>query len=407
MICFGRLPKRNVPFLCVLAGILCLSVAPAASGFTSLRGLEARRELLINTLHKQHWNISYSYGDGCQPDDKNNDKALTEAITEVLQMWLEPLREYTDRPIVDDFRYVLDADPDASDLSVIFHCNQGITRAHVVDSPLLHMHKGTKVVDFLVTALAHEMGHAFGLGDTYVAEEGMWGGPAHNTGGLDSTRGTQPASLMSGHSFHRDGYPVLGKDDKNGVIYIYKVFHEGLSIRDCFFSDYVLEHFPFGCVPKHPLIFELKYGIEVRALRMLEEDENLDLNAHDADGMTVLHHAFINGYTKVVDALPREHFEKFDVNIRDAKGRTVLHYVVLLNNLDRATDVIERLLAHPKIKVNIRRSDGRTPAQLARDTGRFHLTKLIWEHPTAKLPPWSVVPKGKLATTWGDLKKKY
>ena len=178
---------------------------------------------------------------------------------------------------------------------------------------------------------------------------------------------------------------------------------------------------------------------------MLEEDENLDLNARDADGMTALHHAFINGYTKVVDALPREHFEKFDVNVRDAKGRTVLHYVVLLNNLDRATDVvghllehpkldvnvrdakgftamhhavllnnldratdvIERLLAHPKIKVNIRRSDGRTPAQLARDTGRFHLTKLIWEHPTAKLPPWSVVPKGKLATTWGDLKKKY
>ena len=96
-----------------------------------------------------------------------------------------------------------------------------------------------------------------------------------------------------------------------------------------------------------------------------------------------------------------------DVNVRGDKGHTALHHAVLLKDINTATDIVERLLANPKITVNIRRNDGRTPAQLAKDMGRFQITKLIWEHPTAKLPPWSVIPKGKLATTWGHLKKQY
>ena len=55
---------------------------------------------------------------------------------------------------------------------------------------------------------------------------------------------------------------------------------------DCFFSRLrVGELHRYGCVPKRPLIFELKHGIEVRVLRMLKQDENLDVNARDADGL--------------------------------------------------------------------------------------------------------------------------
>ena len=49
------------------------------------------------------------------PRHRGNDAALTAAVTEALQMWLLPLREYTDRPIVNDFRYKLNTNWDAAD----------------------------------------------------------------------------------------------------------------------------------------------------------------------------------------------------------------------------------------------------------------------------------------------------
>lgn len=287
------LKKTSLYYIVVLAGILCLSIAPVASAFMSLQQQRGTRpNTMIDKVHAQHWNISYSYADDCPAEQRNNDAALTEATTEVLQIWLEPLREYSKKPIVSDFRYLLDADRDATDLTVIFYCNDGRRSSVTVlprEVPEIDMRMETKVTRNFMATFAHEMGHAFGLADTYIRVED-WGKPGFSKGGLDSTKGTQPAALMSGNSIHKDGRPVLGKDDKNGIVYFYKVVHEGLSIRDCFFSDYELENPPLGCVPKRPLIFELKHGIEVRVLRMLKQDETLDRNARDADGMTALHH---------------------------------------------------------------------------------------------------------------------
>ena len=373
MICFDPLSKRSVPLLCVLVGILCLSIAPIASGFMSLQQQRGTRpNTMVDKVHAQHWNISYSYSDDCQPDDKNNDEALTEANTEVLQMWLQPLREYSKKPIVNDFRYLLDADRDASDLRVIFHCHDerkssiSVLRREV---PQIDMRMGMKVTRNFMAALAHEMGHAFGLADTYITAD-KWGDPQLDKGGLDATKGTQPASRMSGALWQGDRMQVsLGRDDKNGVIWLYKVVHEGLSIRDCFFSDYELENPPLGCVPKRPLIFELKHGIEVRVLRMLKQDENLDLNARDASGFTALHHAVQQGSVEIVKAL----------------------------------------LAKAGIKANLLNTHKRTPAQLARILKQIQIAKMIEAHPSSKHPPiaWDVAPKGKLTTTWGHLKKKY
>ena len=42
---------------------------------------------------------------------------------------------------------------------------------------------------------------------------------------------------------------MLGRDDKNGIVWLYKATYEGLELRDCFFPDYELEEEPLGCRP--------------------------------------------------------------------------------------------------------------------------------------------------------------
>ena len=269
----------------------------------------------------------------------------------------------------------------------------------------------------------HESGHIFGLADTYVPAKD-WGKPGLSKGGLATTKGRQPSSIMMGASKHREE-GMLGRDDKNGIIYLYKVAYEDLSIRDCFFTDYELEHEPLGCVPKHPLIFELKHGLEIRALWMLKEDENLDVNAQDADGLTALHYAVI-GFAEEKDApdtkaviglldvvkvllghkvilggqvinLPPN--TDIHVNAQDKDGRTALHYAVL-HELD---EVVEALLAHEDILPFLRDTHGRSALQIARENKLDDMITLLLAHPLTL----SVTPKGKLTTTWGHLKKQY
>ena len=48
-----------------------------------------------------------------------------------------------------------------------------------------------------MSAILHELGHLFGLADTYLRFED-WGKPGLDTGGLDNTKGSQPSSVMSG-----------------------------------------------------------------------------------------------------------------------------------------------------------------------------------------------------------------
>ena len=135
-------------------------------------------------MHKPHSEISYSYGDDCPAEQQDNDDALTAAATEVLQMWLQPLREYTKNPIVADFRYHLGADRDASDLTVVFHCDDrrvSTARLLVGKSPQVDMRKGTKVTRNFIAALLHGNGTCFGLADTYFPG-GINGRPAAGQG---------------------------------------------------------------------------------------------------------------------------------------------------------------------------------------------------------------------------------
>lgn len=329
--------------------------------------------ILVDEVHAPHWDISYGYGDDCPPEARNNGAALTAAVTKALQTWLQPLRDYTPKAIVQDFRYQLAADPlraDA-DLWIIFHCERRNSTAHAGEKiPGINLRRGTEVERRLIDSLVHETGHLFGLSDTYIP----WANrnkPGLSQGGLAGTKGTQPASVMSGHmpvSLDREDDPAdlnalapLGIDDINGIVWLYKHVHEQLPLEDCFFPEYELEETPRGCHPKFPLIFEIKQGDEYWALKVIKDDKNLDINAQDKDGLTALHHAILNQFE----------------------------------------ELITTLLARPDIKPFLKSRDGVTPLELANELKLGHIAALITAHPRA-LP---VKAKGKQVTSWGKMKK--
>ena len=122
------------------------------------------------------------------------------------------------------------------------------------------MQSGTDINIRFLHALNHELGHAFGLKDTYVR------GTQSSTGGLAFTVGKQPSSIMSALFGVRQQRqpPYLKEDDKNGIIYLYKYYHEDHPAGDCFFSDYVSVEANLktrrACEPRYPLIFEVRYA---------------------------------------------------------------------------------------------------------------------------------------------------
>lgn len=368
--------KINPFFIGMLVGCLLFSIAPAAQGFITFYH-EFRRDfvVLIDKVHAPHWTISYSYGDDCPPEMRNNDKAITAAVTKALQIWLQPLRDYSNKPIVNDFRYQkFAAEPFRadSDLWIIFYCDLERSTAHWGARPGINLRSGTKVVRHFMSSLMHEAGHVFGLADTYIpwVERGK---PGLSKGGLASTKGTQPAAVMGGHMpifpINVDAHdpvdlnalpPLLGADDTNGIVWLYKHVYEQLPLEDCFFPEYVLEETPLGCRPKYPLIFEIKQGDEYWSLEVIKDDPNLDINAQDKEGMTALHHAVLQGF----EAL------------------------------------IAKLLDHPDIKPFLSDKQGRTALRIARERGLDKIIALLLSHPLTL----SVDAKGKLTTTWGELK---
>ena len=376
-----HLKKTHLAFTLVLVGCLLFSFAPAAPGFIAWEHQDfPNLDTLIKKVHDKHWVIHYSYADNCPPEARNNDAALTAAMSKALRTWLQPLRDYTKKPIVDDFRYQLSADWNAADLGVIFHCHIAASTAFlsVGETPGINKRGDTHVTRTFMNVLVHEMGHVFGLQDTYLLHRDK--GKGLDTGGLDRTRSAQPASVMSLNiplftleraraDAELHGLFPLGVDDINGIVWLYKHIYEGQPLKDCFFPDYEFEEFPVGCRPKFPLIFELKYGStlnnakEKYALRIIEEDEGLDVNPQDADGMTALHYAVMQESTKVV----------------------------------------RQLLAHKDIIPYLRNKQGHSALQIARENKLDFMIKLLLRHPLT-LP---VNPKGKLAMTWGHLKKQY
>lgn len=393
--------KSHIPMTLIVICCLLFSFTPTARTFTSPEHhvLKKWRNNLIKKVHADHWVISYKYGDDCTIENRPAQKDLEAAITKALQVWLRPLRDMeTKHPIVNEFRYKGGVNVvGASNLRLLFYCGEPKHRsgALVFDKaewdPFVEIDAGTDVNHpFFIYVLIHELGHAMGLGDTY-ARGGNW----TTKGGLNITAGTQPAAAMVWIVFPYTNQH-LTEDDKNGIVWLYKVEHEGLDRGDCFFSNYKFEAVPAGCVPKSPLIFEIRQGHTTFARQVLNDDRNIDLNAQDDTGATALIHAIKGRHWQIA----KELFFRIglNVNLRDESGSTALHYAILQGD----TEIVEALLSHEEIWVRPRNKAGKTPIDFARDLGDEKTLELLLTHPNQHL---SVAPKGKLATTWGNLKR--
>ena len=331
--------KTNLILHLTLMG--CLFLSRTASGFIptvhphqfpnvniSVQEALKSKDLLIHKVHEPSWKIGYRFSTKCPSEYREKSAEFEEMIATVLREWLQPLRDMQlPRPITDDFQFSVKADfhfdklddldvRRSVDLLITFSCLEGFSLAFVSDiTPEIMMREGTNVdLRLLSSALSHELGHAFGLADTYLSAHLRQGGKS--SGGLDRTVGTQPSSEMAGLS------PGVGEDDKRGIIWLYKASHEGIETKDCLFSDYVYEEETSGCRPKHPLIFETRYGYWLAVFHLLDQDPTIDVNTQDPSGMTALHHAAALDRKRVVERL-LEH-KDIDPSLRDKQGRTAL-----------------------------------------------------------------------------------
>ena len=369
-----------------LAVCLCFSTLPATQGFITFdhrtrEEFKRKRNNLIRRVHKAEWVIGYRYMDNCPPSARNNGQAIEEAITTSLRAWLQPVREMnTGKPVVDDFRYVPNfvikeiAELKQYDLTVFFFCDFGqssaLTGANEAVPPEIHLHRGTVVDNHFKASLLHEIGHSFGLLDTYrrniPGEEFQV-----SRGGLLRTIGHQPGSVMSGMNVPRPILSSISQDDANGIVWLYKFYHENLPLEDCIFPDYELEKSPDGCRPKSPLIFEIKHGDENLAIKVIREDRNTDINAKDETGATALDYALAKGYNRLVDRLVIH--PKFDVNARNVEGSTPLFWAAKRGDYGVTTQVLK----HDAIDVNIGDTDGTTPLKVASTGGHTRIVALL------------------------------
>ena len=95
------------------------------------------------------------------------------------------------------------------------------------------------------STLLHEIGHAFGLADTYVEDdEDLHRFSIKSGGGLNYTVGKQPLSVMSGLSYVEvdpDEDSLLGNDDIDGIKWLYRYFHQRDTDVETCPSDYEFE----------------------------------------------------------------------------------------------------------------------------------------------------------------------
>ena len=381
-----RLQKINgILGLIAMCGLF-FSLPPTTHGF--MAWTNKNNDILLDKIDNPQWKIGYNFTVDCPEAFRQQEEQLKETIVKALQTWLQPLRKrYPNKQFTDDFLLLKLPDVAACeedrlalrelDTRITFDCmkNPRSSFARIAltgEAPDICMRKGVAAGpdnQGFIFVLVHELGHAFGLDDTYVYDPR----PLQSTGGLAFTIDKQPRAVMGSASFDFDlpiplPFPFeLGEDDKNGIIYLYKYLHEGHPADDCFFSDYIRVEWDGRCCPKYPLIFEAKYGIFETVRRILRDDPTLDLNARDSSGFTALHHAVQRGNAEMV----------------------------------------KLLLAQAGIKVNLLNTHKRTPAQLARVLKQIHLAKMIEAHPTSKWPSvaWDVSPKSSLTTTWGALKR--
>ena len=245
----------NRIFGLVVVLILLFSVASTTHGFRVYEHLGAfGRNTLIRKVHAEEWKVGYRFREGCPDFYREKEERLQELIAETLNVWLQPLRDaYPQVAFTEKFVFVRQADSkevdeevaekglkeyhrelNEVDMRVNFWCLPGNSTASLYEesSPQANMRDGLVISKReFIHALVHEIGHTFGLADTYVSPKAPEA--TRSTGGLAATSGKQPSSVMGYLFTMRE--PLIMEDDKRGIVWLYKHIHEGQALDDCFF----------------------------------------------------------------------------------------------------------------------------------------------------------------------------
>ena len=382
-------------FFCLLCGVL-LHTAKQAEGFITVAHDEPERfangkNMLIKRVHEDSWDIAYGFADDCPDSEKTEENLaiLREALEHAIRLWLEPLREISDKPIVDKFNFY-DLDRKPYHIYARFTCRFGRSGANKWTRVVVmkKVNWGLRIspdLPYRLSSLLHELGHTFDLADTY-AEEGR-GESFVSTGNLSSTRGKHPKSVMSSVYCRQQ----LCDDDKKAIQWLYRYHYEGLDPTNCP-PDYVYDELPGddrigGCVPRQPLIFEARQGHISLVQRMVKQNKNLLINEQDKDGNTALHHLAIYTYPGNYldnwnEALAETltfvlAYPGIDINIKNNVRNTPLHLAARSHS---SYVMVEMLLEVEGVALNARNLLGMTPLHYAAERGHVDSAKHLLAH---------------------------
>ena len=384
---------RTTLFFCLLCGVLLYTANRQADGFITAahddpEWFANNETMLIKRVHEDSWDIAYGFADDC-PDSEKTEENLANiraALETAIRLWLEPLREISDKPIVDKFNFY-DLDRTPYHIYAVFTCEFGKSHANRIGRKITmkRIRWGTSIspdLPYRLSSLLHELGHTFDLADTY-SEEGR-GESFVSTGNLRSTRGKHPESVMSAVNCSLG----LCDDDKKAIQWLYRYHYEGLDPTNCP-PDYVYDELKEGdrriggCVPRQPLIFEARQGHVSLVQDMLkQQDKNLLINERDKDGNTALHHLAMHMPDYISDSVwgrtitPILAYPGIDINIKNNARNTALHLAARFNRYV----MVEMLLEVEGVALNARNLLGMTPLHYAAERGDVDSATLLLAH---------------------------
>lgn len=300
--------------------------------------------LLIKKVHDKSWTIAFGFSDNARCGSEFTDNHLSQLkdqLTKVLKLWLKPLYDIQDKPkndltidepLVAKFDYeertVVDVKYEATTrkeltgekdyvMGLIVRCEAG--RSYALSDfsggpTLVHLLKVssemqrnaiTDLKRYRLTTLLHELGHAFGLADTYIDKSpGTMASrfSIASAGGDSYAIGNQPLSVMNYHSLvalnHLDEIDITD-DDRNGIEWLYRRYiKESVGENECP-DDYQYEASTNGCKAKYLFIHTARQGNIEAIDRLLRDDMEIDVNQQDSLGNTALHYAAIKEYREL------------------------------------------------------------------------------------------------------------